>query len=263
MEPTLRALLSRRPFSLALWLSMTLIALTARSVMGLTLPRLFDPPILVAGLGLIIWCAAELARRRREMATLEREASALRVSLQAFARRTQAWLTGTGDDEPEAEALRDALLRRHRALTAAARCTLAHREPAEDTDLLAHTTPLERGSHRGQTLLGVIAGLQRDGLAEARRRGFLGEHEALALEDAPARLETLTPLPADPAPTDRLLSTLVGVYAAVLPASCSQRMTTAAMGAFAGLVLLLFEALATAPVRLRDDPRRAVLDRAS
>jgi hypothetical protein len=261
MEPTLRQLIARRPFALSLLLAATLVAFGAKHLLGLTLPRLFDPPILIAAIGLTAWTALALMRRRGELELLAAEARELALSVPVFSSRARAWLVGEGDDEPESEALREAICRRHRALTAAIECHLRHEAPETSPEVQAHTTPLERGDRRGRALIDAIVALQRESLAEARRRGFIGEREALLLEDTAMRLEQTLPVPVEPAPTDRLLSFLVGVFAAILPMSCSQRVTTAAMGAFAGLVLILFEALATAPVRHREDPRRGTLKR--
>lgn len=249
-----RHLVRRRAVTLALvGLALGVAALSGH-VLHLAMPRLYEPPILLGGLGLVAWAALSLHRRTTRLATLGREAERLRVAALGFGARVEAWLVpATSTDELEAEALRRAVVDRHTALVAALRAHLAHAEPSEDHVVQAMTRANERHGRHGAALLLHLATLQREALAEAQRRGFLGEARMVALDDALLTLSTTAPLPAHrPALPERVLAVLAPTSAAGLLLVCSQRLALVIAAAIAALSLVALEAFASEPL---PDPR--------
>ncbi|MFO0751669.1 MAG: hypothetical protein U1F43_39280, partial [Myxococcota bacterium] len=149
------------------------------------------------------------------------------------------------------------LARRHRALVAATAAARAGKEPSLDEDVVELTTALERGQHRGSALLSVLVGLQREAMVEAGRRGWLLPERAMALAghlatlvadlEAPPARDPRLPPPRPPA-ADRLAAVThvaTAIYAALMPLAASQRLTTVAVGAAVGALLIALDALAS------------------
>ncbi len=254
------AALSRRWPSLAVFLGAVVFGALAWPVFSIPLPRAGVEPV-AAAVALAAWILAVWHARAARLSALEAEANRLWDAALAFGSRAEAWLVAASPaDELEAEALRRAVIDRHSALVAAARAHLAGRDPHDDTVVQAMTREHERKGRHGTQLLQHLAALQREALSEATRRGLLGESRLIALDDALFLLSTVQPLtPSPPSLAARALpiaNTLLGVALAI---GSAQRLSTLVIGAFAGLLFIVFEAFASAPLGPADDPRSARL----
>jgi len=250
--------LRRRAVALAVVGLALVVAALSRHVLGLQLPRIHEPPLILCGLTLAGWALFALGWRTTRARTLAHEAASLRAHALGFGARVEAWLVAANaSDELEAEALRRAVLDRHTALVAALRAHLAGRDPSEDHVVQAMTRPAERHGRHQAALLLHLATLQREALAEAQRRGFLGEARLLALDDALHALSTAHPLePRRTALPERALALLMPTYASLMLLLSSQRLTLVLAAALAALTLVALEAFASEPIA---DPRVEVL----
>lgn len=251
---TVSPVLRRRALSVAVVGIALAVAALSRHVLGWSLPRLGEPPLVIGGVLLGAWCLLALHGRTQRAHRLEREAAALRAHALGFSARVEAWLVPTTSaDELEAEALRRAALDRHAALVAATRARLAGLDPGADPVVQAHTRPAERQGRDGAALIEHLAALQREALAEAQRRAFLGEASQVALDDALLALSTAAPRshPRAALP-ERTLALLTPIYSALLLLYTSQRLALVGVTALVALALVALEAFASEPI---PDPR--------
>ncbi len=280
---TLLRTLARRRVALAVFAVAVVVAALSRHVLHIPFARFTEPPMIVAGFVLGLWALLTMRARSAKIAALEAQAVRLADAVQGFGGRIEAWLVATlQTDELEAEALRRALVDRHTALVAAIRAHLSGRDPHDDTVVHAMTREKERKGRHGAALLLHLGTLQREAIAEAQRRGFLGEVRLLALDDALCTLSTVTPIassPASQAPSAAghgqpfgpsagghgqpfgpsagglALCVLTAAWASLQVLGSSQRLMVVAAGALAGITLIAFEAFASAPITADDDPR--------
>ena len=264
--------LARRRVTLAIFAIAVVVAALSRHVLHIPFARFTEPPMIVAGFVLGLWALLTMRARSAKIAALEAQAVRLADAVQGFGGRIEAWLVATlQTDELEAEALRRALVDRHTALVAAIRAHLSGRDPHDDTVVHAMTREKERKGRHGAALLLHLGTLQREAIAEAQRRGFLGEVRLLALDDALCTLSTVTPIASSPASQARsaaglgqpfgpsagglALCVLTAAWASLQVLGSSQRLMVVAAGALAGITLIAFEAFASAPITADDDPR--------
>lgn len=254
------AALTRRWPSLAVFVLAVIFGALAWPVLSLPLPRAGIEPV-AAAVALAAWILVVWHARAARLTALEAEASRLWDAAIVFGSRAEAWLVATSTaEELEAEALRRAVVDRHSALVAATRAHLKGRDPHEDTVVQAMTRDSERKGRHGAQLLLHLATLQREALSEAARRGLIGESRLIALDDALSSLSTVQPLtPSPPSLAARALTIANTLLAVMLVLGSAQRLSTLAIGAFAGLVFIAFEAIAGAPLGPADDPRSARL----
>lgn len=240
------ATLRRRSVALGLLAVATVVAGVSRRA-GWSLPRLPDVPLAVAGLAIVALAVLRLAEHRAIARRREAEARAVREAARSLPELARAWLDAGADaDTPEADELVRLVVRRHEAIAAAAEALRAGREPADDETVRERTTTLERGAHRGEGLLTALAGLQREALVEAHRRGWLTSDRAMALEQ---RLQRVASAPAAATARPDALSAVThaatAIYAALLPLDACQRLTTVAVAAGVGLLLVIVDGLAS------------------
>lgn len=237
-------LLRARRVTLSLLAAVTLFAATSQHLFDLGLPVSYSPSVPVGAIAIAVWCALVWQSReatRRELHALgERRV----IAEAAFRNTVTAFLLPTSaDDEPEAEVLRDGLLRRHIAILAARDALDAGHPVESDPTVTSHTSPHERGEATGRALLERLATLQREALAASQRAGFLGEHRTGQLD---AQLETLTSKPRPHALREPALSLalklLTAGYALVLPLVSAQRIASALVAALGSTALVLLEA---------------------
>ena len=255
--------LRRRRIAWSILAVAVVVAALSRHVLHIPFARFTEPPMIVAGVVLAIWAMMTMRARRAKLAVLEAQAVRLADAAQSFGGRVEAWLVATVQpDELEAEALRRAIVDRHTALVAAIRAHLGGRDPHEDTVVQAMTREKELKGRHGAALLLHLGTLQREAIAEAQRRGFLGEARLLALDEALFTLSTVAPITSmrgyshtSTPPADLALGALSAAYAALLVLGSSQRLMAVAAGTLAGVALLAFEAFASAPLSADDDPR--------
>lgn len=252
----------RRPIAVIAVLAALALAALARPVLGISLPRLSEPSLVVTGLVVVAWASLAAFARARRVATLDREAHALAVAALGFGARVEAWLVGSSGGELEAEALRRSILDRHQALVAAVSATLEGRDAIADDIVRAVTPPGELVGRGGVALIAHLAALQREALAEAQLLGFLGDARALALDDALVTLTAVRPLGADQrSAITGAMAALTTAYAVLILLGGAQRLTVLLCGAVAAAALVLFEAWATRPLEAADDPRSRALPR--
>jgi hypothetical protein len=211
----------------------------------LEIPRPGDGFVLILALWsgvLMTWRAADerTGRRRIVQAFADWQAVADR-----FLGRMQAFIVPGRDDEvPESDELKTTMARRQSAIIAVHAALRHGREPAEDADMKALTTAIERMELKGKALLARLIGLQRDALVEAERRQWLSGPRFTALE---ADLATLAEAP-EPARTwssgyTRLTSLTVAATALLIPLAASTRLSAIAVGTGVGMLLVAFDAL--------------------
>jgi len=255
--------LQRRRVALAILAVASVIAALSRHVLHLRIATFVEPPMIVCGFLLIVWAMLAARARATQIGLLDAQAVRLAHAVTGFGGRVEAWLVATLQaEELEAEALRRAVVDRHTALVAAVRAHLAGRDPHDDTVVQAMTREKERKGRHGAALLLHFGTLQREALAEAQRRGFLGEARLLALDDALVTLSTVTPIDTTPRATSPIalaLTVFTTAYTALLVLGASQRLMVVATGSLAGLALITFEAFASAPITAEDDPRSSTL----
>lgn len=248
----------RRPIAVIAVLAAITVAALSRHVLGFALPRLSEPSLVITGLVVVAWGALAALARARRVESLQREARALAVAARGFDARVEAWLVGSAGGELEAEALRQSILERHRALVAAVVATLEGREAAVDELVRAATRPGELVGHRGGELVAHLVALQREALAEAQLLGFLGDARALALDDALMTITAPRPLAAPsigPWSVERGMAALTAAFAVLVVLGGAERLAAVVCGALAAKALILFEAWATRPIEASDDPR--------
>ena len=254
-------LVQRRRASLLLLFMVTLFAVLSQHVFGVTLPPSFSPTLVVGGLALVAWVALAWVRAEQAAQHVRRERRRVIEQHAAFRATVSGFLVPQGvDDEPEAEVLKDGLLRRNDALVAARRSLGRGGAPETDPEVLAKTTPGERADATGHALLVRLAALQREALSAAQRLSLLGEARTAQLDE---RLFALVPLhdrhdrperrePGEVPSTNPALALLVTAYAAMLPLVSAQRIAYALVAGGCGAILILFESGANA--RRRKDP---------
>jgi len=233
------------------WLLLLLVAVAAFSAIA---PRL-DPPLRLPHLwygglwAMVIWCGILLAWRasaeragRRITAQARHDRASLAVRLEA---RLQAFLIPTSDDDhPECDELKATLLRRQRAMNAAATALWDRGAPEQDPAVTAHSTELERQDLKGGALVARLAALQRDALVEAERRGWLSGPRFGTLEsNLSAMMEAPNPDRSWTGGYTRLSGLVVSITALLLPLSAPGRISAIGLGLFIGAALIAFDAL--------------------
>lgn len=246
-------LVYRRRASLLLLATTTLFAVLSRHVFKVVLPPSFSPTLVVGGVVLIVWVALTWLRAEANAQRLRRERRSIVEHHAAFRATIAGFLNPIGvEDEPEAEVLKEGLLRRNDALIAARRALGRGEAPETHPEVLAKTHPGERADHTGHGLLMRLAVLQREALSAAQRLSLLGEARTTQLDE---RLMAMVPLHerhghrhgSNPA-----LALLVTAYAAMLPLVSAQRIATALVAGSCAALLILFESAVT--VKRDDEP---------
>lgn len=209
--------LKRRALALVVLAAAVVLAALAPRL-SLRLPKYPESAVIVGGVllaGVLVVRLAAAEARRKERARLEHaRAEAIRMFSAEL-----AWVDTMHEAEaPEVEALRQALVRRHEQLAT-----------APDIDRMV--------------------GLQREALAEAARRGWLGAERLVVLE---AHLVVLAgrPAPRPPDPAGPIVHVATTAFAALLPLGASQRITTALLAGLVGALFIVVDALGD------DRPRR-------
>jgi hypothetical protein len=246
-------LVYRRRGSLLILFMVSLFAALSQHVFGIVLPPSFSPALVVGGLTLIAWVTLVWVRGETNAQHLRRERRRVVEQHAAFRATVAGFLTPTGvDDEPEAAALQEGLLRRNDALMAARRALGNGGAPERDAAVLEKTTPGERGDATGAELLSRLAALQREALSGAQRMGLLGEAMTSRLDQ---QVFALVPLHGERRPrqageageaTNPVLVLLVTGYGVLLPLVSAQRIASVLVGALCGGILILFESAASA-----------------
>jgi hypothetical protein len=248
----LLVLLSRRRVAFLLLGIVTLFCALSQHAFSIALPVSYSPSLVVGAIALAVWIGATWHRRDAAERALAVVSTGRRAARSAFRDTVSAFLVPTRpDDEPEAEALREGLLRRHTALLAAVDAMADGVPPESAPDVIAHTSPHERADRSGSTLVERLTALQREALAASQRLGFMGELRTSQLDQ---QLQTLSrPMPHRHPETHTLLTLATTSYALMLPLVSAHRIATTLVAAACAVLLIAFEATATSP-------RRAELD---
>jgi len=212
MGPHLAAVVRRRALALGLVAATTVLAALAPRL-GLMLPRPPELAMIVGGVLVAALIAARLVVRARRTDETARHEHARAEAARAFAAEL-VWVDTTNEAEtPEVDLLRQALARRH-----------------EEARALG-----------GEAASRPVA-LQREALAEAARRGWLGAERLVVLERHLLAMTAEAPTPtADP--TRPLLHVATAAYGALLPIDAYHRISTALVAALVGLTFVVVEAL--------------------
>lgn len=244
-------LVYRRRASLLILFMVSLFAALSQHVFGIVLPPSFSPALVVGGLTLIAWVTLVWVRGEANAQHVRGERRKVVEHHAAFRATVAGFVTPTGvDDEPEAAALQEGLLRRNDALVAARRALGRGMAPEDDAAVLEKTTPGERGDAKGGELVARLAALQREALSGAQRMGLLGEAMTSRLDQ---HLFGLVPIHGErrqregaEAQTNPVLALLVMGYGVLLPLVSAQRIASVIVGALCGGILILFESAASA-----------------
>jgi len=242
-------LMRRRWLTLLLLGLVTVFALLSQRVFHIFMPAAHSAS-LIGAVVLVAWIAIARLRTVAVNHALDLERDAVVRARRSFRDTVVAFVLPTSpDDEPEAEALREGLVRRHAAILASRRAMLEGRPPEADDAVVAATSPHERADNTELALLDRLASLQREALGAAQRLGLLGEQRTIRLDE---HLQTLTRPPSRPPKTTVApLAVFTSVFALVLPLVSAQRMTTALVAALGSLILIAFESWATSEVDRR------------
>lgn len=243
-------LVYRRRASLLILFMVSLFAALSQHVFGIVLPPSFSPALVVGGLTLCAWVTLVWVRGEANAQHVRGERRKVVEHHAAFRATVTGFLTPTGvDDEPEAAALQEGLLRRNDALVAARRALGRGVAPEVDAAVLEKTTPGERGDAKGGELVARLAALQREALSGAQRMGLLGEAMTSRLDQhvfglVPIHGERRSREGGDGA--NPVLALLVTGYGVLLPLVSAQRIASVIVGALCGGILILFESAASA-----------------
>ncbi len=239
-------LFARRRTALVLLGVVTVFCALSQHVFSIALPVSYSPSLVVGAIALSVWIGASWHRRETAGRALELVSTTRLAARTAFRDTVTAFLVPTRpDDEPEAEALRDGLLRRHSALLAALDAMADGVPPESAPEVIAQTSAHERADRSGSRLLERLTSLQREALAASQRLGFLGEYRTTQLDQ---QLQILSrPMRREAHQPQTLLTLATTAYALMLPLVSAHRIATALVAAACALILIAFEATATSP----------------
>lgn len=242
------SLFSRRRVAFILLGVVTLFCALSQHVFSIALPVSYSPSLVVGAIALSVWIGAAWHRRDSAERALTLASNVRLAARSAFCDTVTAFLVPTRpDDEPEAEALREGLLRRHTALLSALDAIADGVPPESAPEVIAHTSPHERADRSGSTFIERLTSLQREALAASQRLGFLGEYRTTQLDQ---QLQLLSrPIQHRVPDTHTLLTLATTSYALMLPLVSAHRIATTLVAAACGIILIAFEATATSPGR--------------